>query len=109
MSEEEIATENKYYFGHNRDLIYAGLRVDILLAFLSSNKVKSMEDENVFLKSPEDLRKYGDAIRWGAEMAGHMLSPNTITKWTSLRHRTKKNMHKQRKMAVMKIRASFQR
>lgn len=74
VSEEEIATENKYYFGHNRDLIYAGLRVDILKAFLSSNKVKRIEDGNVFLKSPEDLRKYGDAIRWGAEMAGQMLS-----------------------------------
>jgi hypothetical protein len=48
--------------------------VDIFKAFLSSTKVKKIDDDgNEILKSPEDLRKYGDAVMWGAQIAGQRL------------------------------------
>ncbi|KAL7541385.1 hypothetical protein ACHAXR_011858 [Thalassiosira sp. AJA248-18] len=75
LSEEERTKPNKYYFNHTHDLVYAGFRVDIFKAFLSQTKVRWVDDEgNEILKSPEDLRKYGDAVKWAAEMAGQMLS-----------------------------------
>ena len=74
LSDAEIATANKYYFNKTRDLVYSGFRVDIFKAFLSSTKVKKIdEDGNEILKSPEDLRKYGDAVMWGAQIVGQRL------------------------------------
>ena len=71
LSDEEIAASTNYFFGHKRDLVYSGFRVDVFKAFLSSIKVKKQdEDGNDILKSPQDLRKYGDAIKWGQEMVG---------------------------------------
>ena len=62
LSDEEIAASTNYFFGHKRDLVYSGFRVDVFKAFLSSIKVKKQdEDGNDILKSPQDLRKYGDA------------------------------------------------
>ena len=75
VAEDETLDESKYYFGKTRDLVYAGFRVDIFKAFLSATKVKKVDEEgNNILKSPEDIRKYGDAIKFGADIAGEMLS-----------------------------------
>lgn len=85
LSAEERAAPNLYHFNHTRDLIYSGFRGDIFKAFLSSTKVKHIDaDGNPILKSPEDLRKYGDAIRWGAEVAGQRLPVTyyeAVDKW----------------------------
>lgn len=78
VSDEEASMQNKYYFDHRRDLVYRGFRGDILKAFLSNTKTKRAEsDGTVILKSPRDLSKYGDAIKWGAAQAGERL-PRTF-------------------------------
>ena len=65
LTDEEMAIPNRYYFWHTRDFIYTGFRVDFFKAFLSNIKVKKQdEDGNDILKSLDNLRKYGDAIRW---------------------------------------------
>ena len=65
---------NRYYFRQTHDFIYTGSGVDFFKAFLSNIKVKKQdEDGNDILKSPDDLRKYGDAIRWASGIAGKKL------------------------------------
>ena len=74
VSQEELSTPSKYHLGHQKDLIYRGLRADLFKAFLSDTKVKRIDtDGKVILKSVQDLRKYGDAIMFGAKMAGERL------------------------------------
>ena len=53
---------------------FSGFNVAVLLAFLSETKVKKVDTTGkIYLKTFEDLRKYGDAIQWGVEMAGERL------------------------------------
>ena len=52
--------EQRGYSG--RDIIYQGLNVEMVLAFLSGTKIKP----NGKLYSQIDRRKYADAILWGA-------------------------------------------
>ena len=71
---EEKSNPLKYCFGHEKDLKFSGFNVAVLLAFLSETKVKKVDTTGkIYLKTFEDLRKYGDAIQWGAEMAGERL------------------------------------
>ena len=69
LSEEEKEDPAKYYFKNDRDLIYRGLNVKMVIAHCSNKKWK----ENGKLISPSDLSKYGDAIKWGAQIAGEVL------------------------------------
>ena len=74
MTEVEKNTENKYYYDKRRDVVYSGFRVDIFKAFLSDIKVKKVTPEGaVHLKSFGDIRKYGDAIKWGSDTADEPL------------------------------------
>ena len=74
---EDLVDETKYFFagtgrskeGFTEDLVYTGLNVEYVLLFLASTKKKS----DGKIKSPQDLRKYKDAILWGAETAGARL------------------------------------
>ena len=74
LSEEEKADPSKYYYNNDRDLIYNGLNVKMVIAYCSNKKKK----ENGNLTSPSDLSKYGDAIKWGAKIAGQVL-PTELT------------------------------
>ena len=80
----EKADPSMYTFNHEKDLVYSGFNVGPLLAFLSETKVKKVVNGKQFLKSRDDMRKYGDAIQWGAETAGQTL-PKTyferMDKW----------------------------
>ena len=69
LTDEQKADPTKYYFQNDRDLRYRGLNVKMVIAHCSDKKVK----ENGKLISPSDLSKYGDAIKWGATMAGEVL------------------------------------
>ena len=77
LSEEEIQDPSKFHHKNQRDLIYAGLNVNILKTFLSVHKVKALSTrnpkENVYV-CRDHLRKYDDAIKWGAKQAGQELS-----------------------------------
>jgi hypothetical protein len=71
LSEEEQMDPTKYYYKgkYKHDLVYAGLNVHMLTAFLSCKKQK----ENGKLSSKVQLRKYKDAILWGSRVAGEPL------------------------------------
>ena len=69
LTQEEIADRTKYYFKEKEDLIYTGLYVQFFMFFLSSTDKRA----DGKLKSHEDLRKYRDAVQWGAKSAGEHL------------------------------------
>lgn len=69
LTDEQKADPTKYYFQNDRDLHYRGLNVKMVIAHCSNKKFKP----NGKLIGPSDLSKYGDAIKWGATMAGEVL------------------------------------
>ena len=69
LTEEEKADKTKYFFNQTEDLIYTGFNVQFFMFFLSSTDKRA----DGKLKSHEDLRKYRDAVLWGAKIAGHHL------------------------------------
>jgi len=69
LTDEEKNDPNKYYHKNQRDIRYAGINVKLITAFLSNKKTKA----NGNLVHPSDLQKYGDAIKWGATVAGQKL------------------------------------
>ena len=70
VGEEELNDETKFFYGRYKlDLMYPGLNYKFVLHFLLSTKMK--KDGN--FKSYPDLRKYKDAIMWGAKIAKQRL------------------------------------
>ena len=64
----------KYHWRNDRDLIYRGLNVRKVKAFLSvKKKKKEKEDGTIILASVSDIKKYDDAIKWGAGRANELL------------------------------------
>jgi len=63
VTEQEMNDPSKYYFKKfKKEVIYTGLNVKLVLAFLL--EVHKKDDGK--LKSYDDIRKYKDAIQWGA-------------------------------------------
>jgi len=71
VTEEEGTDETKYFYDwwYKQDIIYSGINDRFLLHFLVSTKKK----EDGKYKSFEDMRKYKDAIMWGAKVQGERL------------------------------------
>jgi len=71
VTEEEGTDETKYFYDwwYKQDIIYSGINDRFLLHFLVSAKKK----EDGKYKSFEDMRKYKDAIMWGAKVQGERL------------------------------------
>jgi hypothetical protein len=70
VSQDELLDETRYYFGRfKEDLIYIGMNSEFLKHFLV--KIKWKLDGK--LKGVDDLRKYKDAVMWGAKTAGMRL------------------------------------
>ena len=65
----------KFHHTNDRDLIYNGLNVMVIKAFLSEVKKKKVDDDGniLTLSSVSDLKKYDDAIKWGSRIAGEPL------------------------------------
>ena len=77
VSEADLHDNTKYFFDgkYKQDLVYTGLNDQFLLHFLVSNKRKV----DGKLKSVEDLRKYKDAVMWGAKEANELLPGSFYT------------------------------
>jgi len=72
----ERADKRLHHHNNKRDFVYAGLNVRLIKGFLSEKKVKTRdEDGNVLVYNGfSHVRKYDDAIKWGAKIAGENLS-----------------------------------
>ncbi len=70
VSEEELRDESKFYYNrYKTDLIYQGMNVNYILNFL----ILTERRNDGKLKSYQDIRKYRDAILWGAKVSGEHL------------------------------------
>ena len=77
MDQYDVA---KYFFEgkFKTDLIYEGINTNFVMLFLANNKsYKSKKTGKVVLKTWDEMRKYRDAIQWGA-MIGRQLLPITF-------------------------------
>jgi hypothetical protein len=69
LTEEDVSDADMFWWKNEYDLIYAGLNVKMIKAFLGWQKKKS----NGKTCSHVQLRKYNDAIIWGAKSANQRL------------------------------------
>lgn len=69
LTDEEKANEEMFWWKNEHDLVYEGLNVKMVKAFLASRKTKA----NGKTSSHVNLRKYHDAILYGAKKAGQRL------------------------------------
>lgn len=69
LSEEELADKDKFWWNNKHDVIYQGLNVTMVKAFLASKKKKA----NGKMCSNDQLRKYHFAIIFGAEKVNQRL------------------------------------
>jgi hypothetical protein len=70
-----------YYHTCDRDIIYEGLRVDMVLAYMAANKKKNSEDDKIY--SFTHMRKMHDAILFGARTIKKTLSSSYYTEMDS--------------------------
>ena len=74
LDEDEKKDIVKFHHTNDRDLIYSGINVQVIKAYLSEKKKKKVAaDGTVTLSSVSDIKKYDDAIKWGAGRAGELL------------------------------------
>ena len=70
VSNSDLKNPTKFYFNrYKEDLVYTGLNVLMIKRYLMS----TMKKANGKVKSLQDVRKYKDAILWGAKVAGQRL------------------------------------
>jgi hypothetical protein len=62
LSDDEKKDTIQFHHTNDRDIIYEGLNVNLVLAFLVMKKIKV----NGKMSSVSDISKYNDAIKWGA-------------------------------------------
>ena len=72
LSNEEKNDPDVFHYRNEKDLVYEGMNPKYIKSFLSSKKVKS----NGNLYSFPDIRKYKDAIQWGANQVSAALPTN---------------------------------
>jgi hypothetical protein len=69
LTNEDLADEDMYWHKNKHDLVYQGMNVKMVKAFLADKKKKA----NGKISSVTHLRKYNDAILYGAKKAGQHL------------------------------------
>jgi len=69
LSAEERADPDMFFHRNTEDIVYAGLNVQMILSFMAHKKKKP----NGKICSHVQIRKYNDAILWGASQAKQLL------------------------------------
>ena len=70
-------TQVKFHWKNDRDIIYSGLHVSMVKAYLSDKKKKKvLSDGRVILSSMSDIKKCDAAIKWGCQRADERLPSN---------------------------------
>jgi hypothetical protein len=73
LTDEQLANPMKHYHKNTEDLVYRGMNVDILLAFMACVKVMTGNKEGKF-RSYSNFIKFHNAISYGASQANVALS-----------------------------------
>jgi len=71
VTADELVDPDLFFFKRYKlDLVYQGLNVDYILRFLLGNeqKERNENDAPIKYKTHTDMRKYKDAIQWGAQV-----------------------------------------
>ena len=77
LRSEEKDDQVKFHWKNERDIIYSGLNVSMVKAYLSDkNKKKVLSDWRVILSSVSDIKKYDAAIKWGCQCADERFPSN---------------------------------
>ena len=87
LSAEEKADPTKYYHTCDRDIVYVGLRVDMVLSYMAATKYKA--DGKLY--SYEHIRKVNDAILFGKGIADQKLPGSYYIQMESFFCRIEKN------------------
>ncbi len=67
LSANEKADPMKYYHTHDRDIVYEGLCVDMIIAYMAATKARATEKGAVAkIYSHEHMQKIHDAVLFGA-------------------------------------------
>ena len=66
LSAEEKADPMKFFHTCDRDIVYEGLRVDMVLSYMAATKKKEAQGEGQKIYSYTHMRKINDAILFGA-------------------------------------------
>ena len=76
VSEADQKDHSLYYFDgkYKVDLKYSGINIVMVLLFLINNKTYTQKG-SMYHKSWDEMRKYRDAILWGAKTVGELLPP----------------------------------
>ena len=69
LTEEELSNPDLFFYKMTQDLDYKGFNTKIFEAFLGVTKTKA----NGRICSHEHIRKFVDAVKWGAEQRNHLL------------------------------------
>ena len=71
VTNRDLNDESKFYYKRYKyDFVYSGMNVKYLLLYMMSNQKKATGK----FKSNQDMRKYKDAVLWGAMIARERLS-----------------------------------
>ena len=79
LSQEERNDAMKFYYNSDRDIVYNGLRVDMVIAFMAANKTKP----NGKCYSHTHMRKVHDALLFGSKRLKLSLSTEYHTEMES--------------------------
>jgi len=69
LSEQECRDPDKYFYNNQHDIVYSGLNVKMVFAFMAFKKQKA----NGKVASHIQIQKYKDVILWGASQAKESL------------------------------------
>ena len=88
LSAEEKADPMKFFHTCDRDIIYSGLRVDMVLAYMAGTKQK--DGDTIYMHS--HMRKVHDAILFGARTVKEVLSTEYYSEMDSFLTAFKRNV-----------------
>ena len=96
---EDQNEESKYFFTgkYKQDISYSGINNQFVLHFLVENKQHKKGKRKDKFKSVGDLRKYKDAIMWGAQMQDELLPSKFYTMFDNFLTGYKKEYKKRKK------------
>jgi hypothetical protein len=80
VTEADLNDPSQHFHNNTEDLVYNGINVDIVLAFLAAQKVLTSKRQNGKFRTHGDMQKFGNAIQFGAREANQVLPESYYTK-----------------------------